>query len=145
MEDSGLLVESLTYIYQRYDLISKRYDEFIHHIVDFIGRQNLGIVNNIQYQILDDGGLHLIFSGNELILNYSFDLQGIQKGRILCHKKVNDEYILFSAFEYNEQGGTTIPTDNNDMVYRLNDQAHAINIMLYLLKTSFSTNQLSFE
>jgi hypothetical protein len=144
MKHSGLLAESLACIYQQYELISKRYDEFIHHIVDFIGQQNSGIVNHIQYQNLNDDGLHLIFSGNELILNYSFDFQGIQKGRILCHKKVNDEYILFSGFEYNEQGDTTIPTDNN-MVYRLNEQAHAINIMLYLLETSFSTNQLSFE
>jgi hypothetical protein len=147
MEQSGQLAESLTYIYQQYELISRRYDEFIGHMIAFFDQERppVEVVSNIEYLNLEDGGLQLMFCGNTLKFNFSFVFGSPNEGRITCHKIVDGDYLLFSSFEYNEQGSTNIPTAPGITPYRINERAGAINIMLYLLKMSFSTNELNMN
>ncbi|MEW8322383.1 MAG: hypothetical protein AB2606_07030 [Candidatus Thiodiazotropha taylori] len=140
MEDSGKLVESLTHIYREYDLISRRYDEFIHHIIDSFNDDHMGVVNNIQYRNTEDDGLELKFCGNEIKISYSFEPDNENKGRILLYKKVGEDFVLFDSFGYNEKAETDIQTDSVSTLYWLNEHAHAINIMLHYLKRSFNTD-----
>jgi hypothetical protein len=142
MEESGHLAESLTHIKQQHELISKRYDDFIQHIIDVFAEQTIPILNGVEYRKHDDGSMRLLFCGTELVIGYTFDYRNMKQGRINCIKKVNEELALFDTFEYDTLGVTSIPTEENQKPYQINSRKDAINILLYWLKMSFFTNRM---